>query len=507
MVQEFADAFPKRLGVIANRVVGHFLPIAIAENCPRIKLTRNSSEIDLKKLLGDAILERVDEDVSIKTSNGQSAKIRITHLILEKSHRFSSRETNWVFFVGNGRVADRRCIDGQIGLKLLGPERDRFYVAYVTGKLLDKSVNTERTGFSIQGETLDELQDTVRDRAKEFLNPDIKSVRDKQTKIVRQIIQRDPVLREFADNVSGFVKRRLRLSAQKEEDIYIELYRHHFRNNSELRREEDAVSKKTSAQERIPVDRVTQLAKGLSRQTENALAAYIRHRYRLLELLDKRLGLQSSADKEGYVLEKEVHEIIAPLRGDSQSLSIEENNIWLLDDRLPFYKYFASDIALGALRKEIKSASRPDLIFFDKHLGFTTGSTFDPVILVEFKRPGRDDYNAARNNPVNQLIDYLRAIREKSVNLVDLKGRQQSALGEGSWVHGFIVADLTKSLTDLLENYTSVNARTHDGLGYTGMYPKHKLIVQAISYKLLVAQAAARNRVLFEKLGLNPLQF
>ena len=76
-----------------------------------------------------------------------------------------------------------------------------------------------------------------------------------------------------------------------------------------------------------------------------SLAEYIAHRKAVLQLFEASLKKRPD---EKYELEKFLHELIFPVRATSEDVSYEAHNLWLIDERLTYSQYLASDISLGA---------------------------------------------------------------------------------------------------------------------------------------------------------------
>jgi hypothetical protein len=73
---------------------------------------------------------------------------------------------------------------------------------------------------------------------------------------------------------------------------------------------------------------------------KSELANYVIHRRVVLDLLRKALTRTASGK---YSLEEAVHRLIFPLRITSDHVTFEQQNLWILDERLAFHKYLASD--------------------------------------------------------------------------------------------------------------------------------------------------------------------
>ncbi len=143
------------------------------------------------------------------------------------------------------------------------------------------------------------------------------------------------------------------------------------------------------------------------------LAQYIAHRKIILTLLSN--SLERGEDGK-YSLEESVHGLIFPLRQTSDDIDYEKHNLWIIDEKLAYHKYLASDLPLNQLGLvELDSLERPDLIIFDSHFALVDDSTpFSSVVIVEFKRPLRKNY-PKDENPIEQVCGYIEKIQGGSV--------------------------------------------------------------------------------------------
>jgi hypothetical protein len=85
--------------------------------------------------------------------------------------------------------------------------------------------------------------------------------------------------------------------------------------------------------------------KFITDEKRGALAEYVTRRKAVIDLFEKFLEYKE-VEKQNYQKEDAIHRLICPMRVDSHQLEIEDHNLWLLDDRLAFFHYFASDKAV-----------------------------------------------------------------------------------------------------------------------------------------------------------------
>ena len=140
---------------------------------------------------------------------------------------------------------------------------------------------------------------------------------------------------------------------------------------------------------------------------------------------------------------------------------------------------------------------RPDIIVFNGAFAFAEEQApFNSIVIVEFKRPARDDYTDDEN-PVSQVLGYIRRVRDGLAK--DRAGRPLN-LATHVPFYCYIVCDITPKLKVSAEN-ANLTA-TPDAQGYFGFNSAMRAYVEVISFDKLVSDAERRNRILFDKLNL-----
>jgi hypothetical protein len=227
------------------------------------------------------------------------------------------------------------------------------------------------------------------------------------------------------------------------------------------------------------------------------LARYVVHRRATLAFLDERLKLKADGK---YALEDAIHEIIFPLKATSEDVRVENMNLWILDEKLAYHYYLASDKPLEQVNViEVDSKDRPDILIFNRPIAFAeSGPPFSAIVIVEFKRPARDDYTEKeKKNPITQVYDYIDLLKEGKA--VDKRGRPISIPAHLP-IYAYIVCDLTSSLHKQARDYQLT--KTPDSQGYFGYHRDHGAYIEVMSFDKLIADAQRRNKILFDKLGL-----
>jgi hypothetical protein len=173
-----------------------------------------------------------------------------------------------------------------------------------------------------------------------------------------------------------------------------------------------------------------------------------------------------------------------------------------LDDRLYFHYYLASDMAFRDMKETVKQESedRPDLAIFHRPMAFSDSlDQIGAVVLVEFKRPVRDDFKMddPDKNPVSQVLKYVTTLRTGQARRS--KG-QAIHIRENTPFYAYVVADFTKSLREIAtrEDFTP----TPDGEGYFNFYRNYNCYVEMISFQKMIRDAKKRNQAFFDKLNI-----
>lgn len=163
---------------------------------------------------------------------------------------------------------------------------------------------------------------------------------------------------------------------------------------------------------------------------------------------------------------------------------LDQQNLWLIDERLCFHTLLTSDKKLNKVPGlEGTSGKEPDIMtfFYGTPIGVAEPDNLPGggVVIIEFKRPGRDDYD---RDPADQIIHRFREIDQG--NIKDIDGRPVNP--DRLRYMGYLIADLTPSLRDQVEMRYH---KTSDNEGYFCTLPKGNGYVEIVSYDKLVRDA------------------
>jgi hypothetical protein len=141
------------------------------------------------------------------------------------------------------------------------------------------------------------------------------------------------------------------------------------------------------------------------------------------------------------------------------------------------------------------------LAIFDLGLGFDRTSSLEPIAIIEFKKPRRDDYTLTKN-PFVQIREYVTRLRAAGVaRAVD--GREVRRIEKDTPFMGYIIADIERSLISMKEQFGPFHRKAGHGSFYK-WDEGFKIFIEVSSYAEVLKGAKARHQAFFEKLGVNP---
>ena len=311
-----------------------------------------------------------------------------------------------------------------------------------------------------------------------------------------RVIRENPQFLPFRDRLEDFVSSSLGLNKQDEEDIFLELSRRRLRDK---RRLDGQIRTIRDGGALDLAESVGTITKALNDEKKGSLAEYVVRRKAILDLLGSSLAYRDMDDRNHFK-EEVVHGLIVPLRTSSEDLDYEDHNLWILDDRLAFYAFFRSDKPFNTFVEGTESGREPDIAaVFDRSLAFQREGHDEPIIIIEFKRPGRD-YYTGNSNPVTQVLEYVDVFRGgKAVRGKD--GALIKPISLATRFICFIVADFTDTLLKVVRT-SPANNPTADGQGYFGISKEHNAVVEVLPYAKVLHDARVRNEAFFRHLGL-----
>lgn len=497
---------PKTTASIAKSILEHCLWYFVRPGgAPQIDVIDNLERVDLGSIFqGYMVNSSRTDHFSVK---GQP--FELVNLNLRNTVKVSP-QLNWC---AAARVVIDENLSGKIpGLygRLKDPDGEFVYACFLTSRYLDEHVRSERTGFDIPEQadgTLDEDEPSMSDiRAAAFeqiqahLRVSLEEVRRAGRARVERFVDNKapryrPVLRHIADE-------KLTLDPEiSDRDLELQLHTQLADLERELLAEGQAVLDVEVPQDGDYDARLQEYLTKVKDVNKSDLAAYVSRRRVVLDLLQRAI----QADGDGrYAREDAIHNLIMPMRTTSDEVPPDASNLWIIDERLAFHNFLASDKPLSSMPIiDSSSTKEPDLLSLRlTDLPVLVSEGWDlplaTVTVVEIKRPMRNDIGEGEGrDPIWQAQKYLERVRQGKVRTAS--GRPIPA---SEHVPGFIyvIADLTPTMRERCK-YASLRP-TQDGLGYFGYNENFKAYIEVVSFDHLVNSAKQRNRAFFDQLGL-----
>ena len=490
---------PKTGKAIATRIVEHCMERFVLGKCPA--LTLHDDEIfDL--------WEHFEEHIS---TSGKPVEFKVNDQrfsLVQVLVSTACGDRHRAYYCAQGRSVFSEPLNlPDLPPSISSGNRQCYYAAYVSGDYLDNNVTPERTGFVGQSEietllaedvSWTELRKEIIERSKESLAPQIEPVRTAKLEKIKHYVETQapqyrPLIKhkpEILDDIPPNLK---------EEDLDIALYGHDHEYRTGLKKKgqeliEDLREGRTDKQGFE--EGLKQFIHDWNEAGMAELAKYVAYRKAILLFLEE--GLAQKEDGK-YSRESAIHEAVFPLRTTSDEVLPEQTNLWVIDEKLVYHHYLASDLPFKKMEEivEAESADRPDLIIFHSASALAESEApFTSISIVEFKRPERNDY-AENENPVTQLHNYAKTVRDGKAKTA--KGRR-IAVSEGTPFYGYLICDFTPKLKEMVE--AAGMTKTSDGMGYFHYNPNVNMYIQVLSFDKMLQDAKKRNAILFEKLNL-----
>ena len=503
MYKKYRAGWPTQPEVIAERIIAHFLVRFAARSCPAMRLELPDRKIiDLHELFRTTVLAHIEEqffDISGYTFSLQAYR----------HHDGRSRHDLHLCANGRGVTASKlRDILPELPEKFLDDKQSPYtLIVLVTGEYLDDHANLERTRIVFQSDEEPELERTlvslhdlnqgIADTLRPMLKNDLKSTNEEKLAKIEKFVEQAPEYRALIHpRYRQIIEQRIQpgLSEDKLDEALLRVRR---AIEDDIRKEAKHVASlfETETFEQYQ-ERFQKIAEKTNEFGKAQLAAYIAHRRTILDLVKN--SLNKKRKDNNYPLEKVLHKMIFPMGVTSKDIFFEQQNLWVIDERLCYHTLLTSDKKLNSIvGLERTSGKEPDIFafFYDTPIGVAEPDNLlgGGVVIIEFKRPGRDDYN---KDPADQVVQRFREISEGGVT--DIDGRQINPANLR--YTGYLIADLTPSLhRQVFGRYH----RTADNEGYFSSLATGNGYIEILSYDKLIKDAERRNRILFDKLGLH----
>lgn len=496
----YRTKFPSQGATIVKHFGSHFFADFILGKSPRIVVDIDGSSSTFPEEVQSLMLE--DRGVAtIPTS--EFGDLSLASFVCHKDASANFDGSHQIHLVANGRTVTTRKIDGLLGIGRFGPDGDRVFHGCVSGEFLDERVNQERTQFNFDESIVEAIvrqcAEFVRSTA---LGEEIREFDQQRLGTLRDFVNDYP---SFGFEDSEKLLERTPKNAVKAEEFARALIPFRIRRDKERNDTIQEIVAQLDGKQTIPenfADAVRAAANEIKAEEQRQLTEYVLRRKTVLDVMDVLLRRIRERDNgsQDFQLEETLHQFICPmrLRGDDPSkVEQSDHDLWIIDERLTFQKYFASDVPFTQLLEGEKSTKRADLLIYDRLYGMGSEGE-DPltkVMLVEFKHPGRKEYDE-RYSPMNQISEYITKL--KAGQIEDFNN-SRVRIADDCVFYCYIVADIVGKL----DIHTSTWLTTANGRGRIHeLRGKFRGMVEVIEWKDLLGDARLRNHAFLHAAGL-----
>ncbi len=507
----YRSQFPKKTDQFIQRLVEHFLLIFLEPTCPAVHIHDGVSYSANDVFTNDFKTTASRKEFNIKGMPFTFFGFRLTTPKVSK-HK--------LVYAANQRGVvsdDLEDYVPNLSGRLPGADETSFvYLGIVQSPYLNEHVNPARTDFDIgiaQDAEIDErsifvdeiaradIRSECINRIQQDLAGVIQSINDaKVGKIVNYIDSEAPQYKILKKHLGELVDR---LSANPTRaDIEQVLHQEILIREVKLKQEGTRIIReadKSGADFEEIEKHLNDFMENYNELGVSTLARYVGQRKILLDFLERAISKRE--DTQRYPLEKVVHQLIFPRHKTSDDLASNEQNLWMIDERLTYHTFISSDKPLSSLKGVLDATSRkePDIFLFDRKIIFGENEQpINSIITVEFKRPMRNDYTL-NDNPLSQSMELVEDIR--AAKFLDPRtGRNISVANDEIPAFCYIICDITETLKKVLKTFQAL--RTPDNQGYYGFHRDFRVYYEVTDYNKLLRDAKQRNRIFFDKLNI-----
>ncbi len=503
-VQRYRNAAPLELDVVARKIIEHCLLFFITGNCPEIMLRDAHQIINLNEYYDNKIKDSICQD----EFSLHNARFRIYHLHFPVG--VVNHELHLAANMQEVCSVDLKKYIPNLQKKISPSDGDSpfYYVGYITSPYLDSIVNTTRTDFNfdehygqtaLQGTSEEDILSASIEYVKVYLKDYLEDINAKKRQEIDRFVAEERPTYRYMLHKRPSVYDEIP-AGLKPDALELELHKQVQKWEREIKKQSiklEEAAKEATQKESVSYKEVFETYwESVTELSKTSLAEYVTRRKTLLKLLEDALTVQQNGL---FKKEEVIHSLICPMQHTSDDVQFEEMNLWVIDERLAYHKFLASDKTLKSMPViSSDSCKEPDIAVFNNAFAYSdSDEPFNSVTIIEFKKPDND-----QKNPINQVGEYVDKIRRGQKKK---QNGQSFNVTDGTIFRCYVICDLTDKMRTHCTNSSLLPMP--DNLGYSGYNQTRHAYTEVISYEKLLGDAKKRNNIFFEKLfGPRPSQ-
>ena len=469
----------KGINDIKSMIQEHFYPM--------LRTVFKKSDIDIKIYDENSSSVTINKN-SFKEDLEQEEHLVISHCGINYEFNVAHIKTkltkqNMIHYCAGDRVVKSEQIED---LRKQPVEADFYYNAYVSSPFFELNVNQTRGDFSIlDSDSMDLSWDIINENLssnrKSFLAATYERIEKDLNDSINDFMNNNPEFSYIRKNKDGVLQK---IPFDVTKDKIAKYIQNIHNSNIEATRyqtEKFLAKLSDTTKNEIKREDIQTFLESLREKQSNEgwaeLCGYINYRKWIIELLDKYIRLD---DEDKYAKERIIHDLIAP----SGSYKLEDNNhnLWLLDDKLAFYKFLHSE-----KRSIVDSIDRPDILCYNEDIDSDLRNS---LTIIELKKPGRDNTNS-----YEQVLTYIDQIKAGGIR--DASGRR-IVVGDSTLFYCYIIQDVEDN--DATKIMHAGFKQTGTGTYFLRPANYDTVTIEIINYDALLRIAKKRNAVFFSSL-------
>ena len=494
--EKYERYIPKETNSIVEGLIEHLIVYLLSDECPSIKI----KDYDKTYSVNDTFKEMFENEKTMTTFNVGNYSFELTSLKI-KREGFGH---NYLYFCANNRLVKTKDVNEYIvNLDNRIFEKEHYwYLGVLTSAYLDSRVDYDRQSFSIEEDddsyenepSINKITREAVSKVKDYLGDYLNKTNEEKVERINKYVQSTAPEYRYLMQYKGNAIAKIKPGVTDDElDDSLNKIKRDFER--ETRKESEKLLENSDDAIATPSEYEQQFAEVVRKITDmnkSKLADYIVKRKAILDLFEKGLRITNNGK---YHLEKELHNLIFHVKETSDSLDYESHNLWIIDEKMAYSSYVASDIPFNNDTKE----DRTDILVCDSPVAVGNGENgfYNTISIFELKRPQRNDYSKI-DNPIEQMIGYVKKI--KTNKMKDIYGRP-IRVNDSTQFFLYAICDLTDHLLEILNDnghYTILD----DNSGAFTYNENYHAYIEVISYDKLIGDSKLRNKVFFKKLGI-----
>ncbi|KPF65649.1 hypothetical protein [Porphyrobacter sp. AAP60] len=497
---------------IKRDIIAHF--ISIFAQPKRLKF--NLVDHGKFENLSDFFFNSIVRDSGARDFEFESGIVTVRHVLVQRS--IAPMDNSLVYCAAERSVLSRN-LSEFLGMKFIQDDQEGalVYMGLVEGSVLDDALNHERTGFDFGDIDFEELNKLILVDVQDFLSIYLEDRRKKSRQLLDKVLQLNPLYSSAIGDPEVYAQS-MPLNWDEKKLVEAVAVKRYRAQKALVKQIEKLDANTASMSDGEFGERVRKITSDLGESEKSALAQYVVERRMVISLLEKRR--QFDRRKGEHESENLVHEVFCPLGVTSDVIDYNDHNLWLIDDRLAYYSFIASDRPISTYTGDVDAVdedetvrrmelqeigryserSEPDLAIIKRPMLFRRSKTPDPVVIIEFKAPGKTSYSGDRkDNPVIQIRKYIKTLQNKKA--YDFEGNRISDIGDKTPFHCYLLAESCTQIYELLESH-GIWKPTPDGNGRFGYLDDLNAYFEFVPYDQVLLNAKLRNEAFFKHLNI-----